>query len=196
MVTHPAIPGLRPRRPMAFGLALGLALVVPSACTMNLGPKPPAQAGIGFREARFAEISAMREYRQCRDEALILDQQARIAGSAARYLASARLLETCETQLGPEAANIAIEERMRAYGLSVQNTLKAGDVARAQAKLERFTTAFAGYDLYYPDGSSFVETLEILVGQRDAAELGRFSMLNVGDTLKSELRRARYWNQN
>ncbi|MBT5195493.1 MAG: hypothetical protein HOM07_24355, partial [Rhodospirillaceae bacterium] len=70
-------------------LAIGAALMA-TACN----PVTTAQQkeGIGFRQARFAEISAMRSYRQCRDDALALDGQARADGSSARYLAAARLL--------------------------------------------------------------------------------------------------------
>jgi len=56
-------------------LAAALAALALSACSMTTGGGLPE--GIGFREARFAEISAAREWRACRDEALALDAQAR-----------------------------------------------------------------------------------------------------------------------
>lgn len=167
-----------------------------SACVTNLGGNGGPTEGIGFRDARYVEIEAMRAYRQCRDDALMLDQQARQAGSAARYLASARLLETCESDLGPEVASLAQDERMRAYALSIQNYLKGGDIASARSNLETFKAAFPDYDLYYPDGSSFTETMEILLGLRDRGAVGEFSVANVGEEVKAELRRARYWQRN
>ena len=174
-------------------LAGGLILAL-SACTFTAQTDPAE--GIGFREARFAEISAMREYRKCRDDGLELDRQARQEGSAGRYLASARLLETCEANLGPEAKGVAKDERMRAYALTVQNHLKGGDVAKARENLDRFKSAFEGKDLVYADGSSFTETMEILLGLRERSSVGEFSMANVGESLKAELRRVRYWKRN
>ncbi len=85
---------------------------------------------------------------------------------------------------------------MRAYALGIQNYLKGGDIARSRANLETFQATFAGRDLYYPDGSSFVETMEVLLGLRDRTAVGEFSMLNVNGDLKAELRRVRYWKQN
>ena len=172
-------------------LAMVVAAGALSACVTN--PMAVREGGIAFREARFAEITAMREYRACRDEALVMDEQARQGGVPARYLASARLLERCEAELGPEAANLAPEERMRAYALSIQNYLKGGDIARAQINLETFKSAFAGHDLYFADGSSFTETMEVLLGLRDRSAVGQFSVLNVDGALKGELRRANYW---
>ena len=170
-----------------------LALTALAACTtMGGGPSE----GIGFREARFVEISAMREWRKCKDDALELDTQARRNDAPARYLASARLLQGCESRLGPEVSGIAPEERTRAFALGIQNHFKGGDVAAARAGLEKFKAAYGGYDLYFTDGSSFTETMELLFGLRDRTDLGEFSTVNVSEELKSELRRARYWKHN
>ena len=174
--------------------ALIAALLALPACTMNMGTSGGVE-GIGFREARHAEITAMREWRSCRDDALQLDTQARQEGSVARYLASARLLDTCEAELGPEAKSLAPEERMRAYALSIQNHLKGGDVGAARQNLETFKTAFAGHDLYLKDGSSFVETMEILLGLKSRSAVGEVSVANVSGDVKSEMRRNHYWQR-
>ena len=176
------------KRPLLAVVVVAGAL---AACVTN--PMAVREGGIAFREARFAEITAMRTYRACRDEALVMDDQARQGGVPARYLASARLLEQCEAELGPEAANLAPEERMRAYALSIQNYLKGGDIAKAQTNFETFKAAFAGHDLYFADGSSFIETMEVLLGLRERSAIGQFSVLNVDGALKGELRRANYW---
>lgn len=167
-----------------------VALLGLSACqTMTL----PQAEGIGFREARFAEVSAVREWRSCRDDALALDSQARSQGSQAKYLASAKLLSSCEADIGPEAASKAQDERMRAYALSVQNFLKGGDITNARQNLESFKKHFAGQDLYLADGSSFVQSMDILLGLKERSSVGTLAMTNVSDELKSELRRANYW---
>ncbi|MDP6874303.1 MAG: hypothetical protein QF521_12300, partial [Alphaproteobacteria bacterium] len=174
-------------------LAIAMALLA-GACN----PVTTAQQheGIGFRQARYAEISAMRAYRQCRDDALALDGKARSEGSSARYLASARLLDKCEAEVGPEAAGVAVDERMRAYAVGIQNHFKGGDVAQARSNLNTFQETFDGADLYFADGSSFVESMEILLGLRDRKAIGQFSVANVSADLKSELRRVRYWTRN
>ena len=162
-----------------------------SACVTQA--PPPPDEGIGYREARFAEISAMRDYRKCRDDALTLDRQARQTGDTAKYLASAKLITTCEADLGPEAAGVAGAERFQAYALSVQNYLKGGDVDAARGNLEQLAAAYPGQDLYYPDGSSFIDTMEVLLGLRADHAVARFSDANVNSALKSEMRRVQYW---
>ncbi|MDA1323144.1 MAG: hypothetical protein O3C34_00220 [Proteobacteria bacterium] len=167
-----------------------LATVALSACTSDVnGPLE----GIGYREARFEQISIMRDYRACRDQGVELDRQARSSGTSGTYLASAQVLEKCETGLGPDAAGIARDERMRAYALSVQNFFKGGNVEKARDNFGKFKNRFADYDFYYPDGTSFVTTMEALLGQRERWTFGEFSALNINDGLKSEMRRVLYW---
>ena len=175
---------------------MGTALMTLAACNSMYGAKQPTGEGIGYHDARYQEIAAMREYRSCRDEALELDIQARQSKSAGKYLASAKLLDSCEANLGTEARGVAVEERMRAYGLSIQNYLKGGNIAAAQTNFERFQQEFAGKDLYYADGSSFIETMSALLSREEDKSFGRFSMLNVNKELKAEMRRVNYWNQN
>ncbi len=182
------------RRRLARWLAVVLAPIALAACGMN--QSAGEFGGIGFREARYQEVSAMRGFRQCRDEALQLDAQARSSGDSGRYLASARLLERCESDLGPEAAGISSEERMRAYGLTIQNYIKGGDPASASENLDRFKQAFPRRDLYYADGSSFRETMEVLLGRRDPRDFGQYATLNVSASLKDEMRRIHYWKHN
>ncbi len=191
MKSHPRIFVKMAARASVPALALGVL----AGCVMNGSTYGGPDTGIGFREARFEEIAAMREYRSCRDEALALDRQARQTGSAAQYLQSARLIAKCDSALGPEMAGIAREERMRAYALGIQNRLKGGDVAGARDGLEKLKSAYGGSDLYYPDGTSFTETMELVLGLRDRTAVGEFSLANVNGELKAELRRARYWKR-
>ncbi len=184
----------RHKRRVSGIAAIGFTALALAACNTGFPSQP--DGGIGFREDRHAEITAMREYRDCRDEALALDAKARQAGSPARYLASARMIEGCEAALGPESARLALEERMRAYALSIQNYFKGGDVATARKNLGKFKIAFAGNDLYYADGASFSDTMSLVLGEADDAALGEFSVANVSPELKAELRRVRYWQRN
>ena len=179
----------------ARGAAIAAAMVTLAGCETSLMGGSPVE-GIGFREARNAEITAILEYRACRDEAVALAVQAREAASPARYVASARVLDGCEADLGSEAAQIPQQERMQAYALGIQNYLKGGDLTAARSNLDSFQSAFPGHDLYLADGSSFIATMEVLLGVRDRADLAVVTVANVGEPLKGEIRRWRYWNHN
>ena len=123
----------------------------------------------------------------------IIGVLSRLAQSAGAYLASARLLEKCEAEMGPSGAGIAVDERISAYALSIQNYFKGGDVEHARANLDKFKRAFPDNDLYYPDGTSFTVTMEAVLGRREVWTFGEFAALNVNRTLKSEMRRLHYW---
>lgn len=157
---------------------------------------PNPAEGIGFREARFNEMTALRDWHTCRDQALDLDHQAHDEASAARYLATAKLLEKCESDVGPEAVKVGSDERMRAYALAVQDYIKGGDVPAARDSLGKLKAAFPGADLYYANGASFIDTMEFLTGIRDRATVGELGVSNVDEGFKSELRRAQYWKRN
>ncbi|NQV78933.1 MAG: hypothetical protein HQ495_00170 [Alphaproteobacteria bacterium] len=179
-----------------IALATALIGVGLTGCTMSNGVNAP-DAGIGFRESRAAQAQALRDYQGCRDEALELDTLARQGASTARYLASARVAESCERVLGPnDTALVPIEDRMRTYALSIQNNIKGGDLAAARAALDRFGETFAGHDLYFGDGSSFLETADLLLRGNDATDSVDLTGPNISDSLRTELRRVRYWVRN
>ena len=152
--------------------------------------------GIGFREARFREISEMQNYRACVTDALKLSDRARLSGQIGSYRGSARLLSRCEADLGPAANSLAREERMRNYGLSVVNFLKAGDIDKARNNLEAFKTSFDGHDLYLPGGASFIDTMTLLTKESNEASMAEMAMMNVPATLRSEIQRIRFWKNN
>ena len=180
-----------------FARLLRYLLAAGSAATLTACVNPHGSAeGIGFRDARFSEMSAVRDWQSCRDEALGLDRQAHDEGSAARYLASAKLIEKCEADVGPESAKVNADDRMRAYALGVQNYIKGGDVPKARDTLDKLKTAFPGADFYYANGASFIDTMEFLTGERDRATAGVIGIANVDEGFKSEMRRTQYWKRN
>lgn len=183
-----------PARRAGKALVLAGALATLAACQTVSGGT--AEEGIGYRQARFEQMTAIRSYRACVDDAHVLNKTARETRSPAQYLASAKLLERCESELGPESRNVAVEERMRATGLAAQNYLRGGDVAKAQASLQAFARAFPGRDLYYADGTSFTDTMQALLTPLAKPEYGEFSTLNVSQALKTEMRRMRHWAKN
>jgi hypothetical protein len=174
--------------------ALFLAMLTLVACSTD--KKLPDFGSIDFREDRYQDVAALRDFRDCRDQAVELDSQARASGDPARYLSSAELLERCDVALGTDASMVPEDERMRAHGLGIQNYIKGSDAGAARRRLERFRQLYSGKDLYYADGSSFRSTMEVLLGQRESREYGRYSLLNVSLTLKDEMRRIEYWKHN
>ena len=188
-----AHPRLSCARAATAGAVLALTAFLGACQTLSTGN---AVEGIGFRQERFQEISAMQTYRACVDDAVKLDAEARTQGNPGGYIASARLIEKCESELGPEAATVAQEERMRAYGLSVLNYLKAGDVQSSRANLETFKRTFAGHDLYLANGASFTDTMDLLTGGKSVPSPYEVSLLNVNRNVKTELQRVRFWKHN
>ena len=85
---------------------------------------------------------------------------------------------------------------MQAYALGIVNYAKGGDLATAQANLGMFQTAFAGYDLYLPNGASFIDTMTLLTGKRSIPNSYELSMLNINAKTETEFERLKYWKKN
>ena len=167
-----------------------------AGCSMSNAVNAP-DVGIGFRETRALQAQTLRDYEDCQDEALTLDSLARQGASTARYLASARVADTCDGALDAAALSLVpVETRMRVYALAIQNYTKGGDLAAARTGLDRFREAFAGRDLYFGDGSSFIDTVDLLLRGDAATDTVDLTVPNIGEPLRDELRRVRYWARN
>ena len=184
-------PAMRGRA--AAGLLLVSALALGGCVTDG---STDAAEGIGFREARYREISAMQTYRACTADAEKQTESARQRANSAGYLAAAKLFEQCEANLGPEASQLAPEERMRAYAVGIVDYLRGGDVASARRNLETFKQAFAGHDLSLPDGASFIDTMDLLTGGIQTGSGEQVALLNVSRALRGEVSRAQFWQHN
>lgn len=176
--------------------AVAVALLAATACTTTSTSTTEADGSIDYRKDRFETISARQDFMDCRDQALKLDRRARETGNAGRFLASARLLERCERELGKDADSVGTKGRMRAYALSIQNYVKGGDAASAAENLDTFRQQFPNRDLYLANGASFKDTMGALLGQTPETSLGSLSTLNTASAVKDELRRVRHWQRN
>lgn len=174
-------------------LAGGLLLV--SAC-QTFEPPAAQSEGINYRSQRYEEISAMRDYRDCVDQAIVMDSQARLTASPAKYLASAKLIESCEAETGSGISQVGEEERMRNYALAVLNYARGGDMSKARQSLQTFEATFVGRDIYLRNGASFIDTVGVLVDRHEGSDFGRYSTLNVSRDLKDEMRRVSHWSAN
>jgi len=165
-----------------------------TACTVTSGGG--VSEGIGFRQARFSEVSAVRDYRSCLGEAFAIDHQARKSASPAKYLASARLIEKCEAAIGQDIQHVSVDVRMQSYAVAILNRFKGGDIIAARSNLLTFKETFSGRDIYFEDGSSFIETFNVLLGINSRKAVADLSLVNVNSTIRAELRRANYWINN
>ncbi len=84
---------------------------------------------------------------------------------------------------------------MRAAAVASLNFLKGGDLERARTGFETFKSHFGGRDLHFADGSSYNETMDMLLGLSEPQSVGALSVANVSPALKTELRRVRYWER-
>lgn len=167
------------------------AMVTLAACGMNTATNPVND--VSFRESRFQQMQKIQSFESCRDEGLMLDSQARSRASSGAFLTSARVLSGCTEDLGEAASAIPQNERMRVDALAVMNYFKGGDVEQARRHFDAFKANHAGSDLYFGDGSSFIETTEILLGRSAPMSFGQFAAANVNDGVKREMRRMNHW---
>jgi hypothetical protein len=168
----------------------GAALLL-GACSLT-GNSDPFN-DVSFRESRFEQMQSIKAFEACRDEGLTLDSQARSRASAGAFLNSARVLDSCGTNLGSAASAVPKPERMRVQALAALNYFKGGDVEQARLSFEGFKATYPDDDLYFGDGSSFTETTDVLLGRADPISFGQFAVLNVNDRVKSEMRRLNHW---
>lgn len=153
------------------------------------------QSELEYRQDRFEEVAAQDRFRECRDEGLTMDRAARASASVGQYHRAARILETCVAEAGVADA-VDPDEQMRVMALSIQDHAKAGNVSQARKSLKSFERRFEGRDLYFADGTSFIESMRMVLGMADPSDAGIFSTANVNTTLKSEVRRQHYWATN
>lgn len=128
------------------------------------------------------------EFNACKDEALAVDKRAREQQSPPQYQRAAELFEHCVTTYSRYENAIDADVVIQLQALSILDYLKAGDVKSARAQLHVFKNGFPNHDLYLSDGSSFVDTLSLLLEQNNKAAL-----LNTNAVVSSEWRRRRYW---
>lgn len=171
--------------------AVGITLAALSACTLNGTANPIEEAG--FRQSRYQEMMRIDGFEGCRVEALAMDRQARSRDSQGTYLTSAIIMEKCEADLAGKARGVPQNQRMQLGALATVNFLKGGDAEKARQALATFKTNFPEQDLYFGDGSSFVQTAELLMARTEDIGFGAFATMNVNSGLKDEMRRLTHW---
>jgi hypothetical protein len=179
-------------------LPIVCAMAALSACNpASLGNNTSAEV-VGFHQKRLGDLQTINNFESCVEEGISRDSLARDNGDPAQFLSSAKILEGCEYHAIDGTHLIDEEQRMKAYALSIQNYFIGGDVAKAKMNLEQFKTAFHGKDLIYADGTSFVDTYDAMFSytHSDKKSLLNLASLNAKPSVKDEVRRVWYWENN
>lgn len=177
-------------------VVLGLAGTTLVGCVTIGGETSDPKDIAEYRQARFEQMAGLQNYQACRTEALQLSDQARIQKSAGGYLTSAQVAEKCLVGIAEHQSVVPAGERMRLQSIAVLNYVRAGDIAAANAAFERLKRAHPEKDLYFPDGTSFIATMESFLERTDKQSFGEFVALNVNRDVKREMRRINHWKTN
>ena len=145
---------------------------------------------------RANEMQNVLNFDSCLSDGLEQDKQAAAMDERSQYLASAKTLSSCDSKLRESASLVAIEQRMQAKALAVQNFIKGGDIQAARLALTDFGASFDGADLIYADGGSFSDTMHALLYRFDDRVSYKLASLNARRKVKDEVRRAWYWQSN
>ena len=145
---------------------------------------------------RANEMQNVLNFDSCFSNGLEQDAQAAATDERGQYLASAETLAGCDSKLRESASLVEIETRMQAKAIAVQNYIKGGDIQAARLALIDFEARFDGADLVYADGSSFTDTMRVLLHRFDDRVGYKLASLNARRKVKDEVRRAWYWQTN
>ena len=134
------------------------------------------------------------DFSQCREQAYDMDASARQQQSAAQYQTAAGLFQRCVETFSGYHQIIAAEDMLILQALSVLDYLKAGNVESAREQLSLMRRAFPHHDLYLADGSSFVDSMSLLL-ESSSDTSTHSQLLNTNRTLAMEFKRREYWLQ-
>lgn len=153
------------------------------------GPTPAERAEAAAAERAMGVRNA---FTDCRTEGLLMLSHASEQANNGQYQRAGLIFADCLDEPGV-AAEVAAEDRLRVLALATLSQLKAGDLESARELHARMESEFSSQDLYFADGTSFTESLDMLLGDSSDSDAAVFSTANVGAALKGEMRRVRYW---
>lgn len=136
-----------------------------------------------------AEVSSL--FAECSDATM---QFATLADNPAKYHQTARQALTCIDGLPYDTVGMDKTPVMQLHGVAIVNLLKSGELVQAKDELSRFKKAYPRADLMFSDGSSLVDSLDLLLGEVPIERAEKDSLVNANHELKAELRRYQYWN--
>ena len=162
-----------------------LCTLIVAGCSTQPAAPPPTDHHLDQIRADFS---------QCREQAYDMDASARAQQSAAQYQTAAGLFQRCVENFSDYHQIVAAEDMLVLQALSVLDYLKAGNVESAREQLHVLRRAFPHHDLYLADGSSFVDSMALLLESSSDIST-RTQLLNTNRTLAKEFKRREYWLQ-
>jgi len=153
-------------------------------------------SAIGNKIASLKQAAITRDYQKCVEDGKKLDNLASqdIINSQSLLYKSANILTRCEEIIRNNNHLVNEANHMKNFALSIQNFLKSGNVRQARTSLKTFKNKFQK-DLMYPDGSSFIPNVEILVNYQEPKKELNLAMVNANKKIKKELKRAWHWSK-
>jgi hypothetical protein len=147
-----------------------------------------------FGSQSYLAAQSQLAFDECHGGAMTRSRLAATESTAALYYSAATAMNNCLTDV---TDNDVLDSpmAMQAQALATMDFIKAGDLDAARATLAEFEHRYPDLDLYFADGSSYVESVRLLLGEYVQRDVAPGSLLNVGKKLKSELRRVDYWQQ-
>jgi len=118
------------------------------------------------------------------------------ANNPAKYHLTAKQALSCLGSAPFSTSDTDKTLMMQLHALAIVNLVKSGELTRAKSEQNRFKRHYRHTDLMLVDGSSFVDSLDLLLGEVPVSQADNGSLLNASASLKSELRRQQYWKAN
>ena len=177
-------------------VSLGISL---TSCNMaeTMQMSKSKNAAIENRVASINQANLTRNYQKCIDDGRKLDVLASqdATNGKSLYHKSAQILTKCHSIINNKSHFVTQENEMKNFALGIQNFVKSGNLNKAKENLKIFKNIF-DKDLMYPDGSSFISNMELLVNYKDQKGELYLAMTNANKKLKNELKRSWYWSKN
>ncbi len=130
---------------------------------------------------------------RCFEAAAARSDKAVTGKSPALYHIAAKSMRDCVIDIHATAAFPRSDKAIHASALTIINYVKAGELEVASNQVRKFQSAYPRRDLYLADGTSFIESMQLLLGEVPGGAAERGSLVNASPQLKSELRRKDYW---
>jgi hypothetical protein len=165
-----------------------------TACQTSTAFKPAEH--IDFRAERFEELRLVAAFNDCKNEGIEFDRGAQESKDFSLHLASAEKLLSCHFELDGKINLVDQEQNMKVVALSTQNFVKGGSIERARVAFDIFKSSFGGHDLIYPDGTSFTQTISLILEKSKSSSQISLASTNARPKLKKEIRRAWHWMTN
>lgn len=153
--------------------AVGLALTTGCA----------SQTGIGLQNSGARDRVA--DYQQCLGAVSDRERSLHAVSEPTQYLGLAREMRSCTTLLSAAETPPDRLADMRLYAAATLYFLQGGDLDAAAAMYEGFNRRYPGRDLIFPDGSSWQDSLALLLGESGTEDWS----VNARPELKQEWRR-------